>query len=425
MRTLESHLQYYDRWAKSWEFQALLKARPLAGDRELGDRYAAGVAPEGVVELEPRRLRRVGAAHARTGHRAHPRRRGRRAGEARPRRPARHRVHRAAAAARARRDGCRDPPAGHPARARGPRRARLRRPRGGGGVRARLPHPARARAPPPARPAAPHAPHAARRRGAPRARALVRAWPRTPTASPRSGRPRASACGACTSACSTGRSCRRSPPCPRAGSSSRASRPRRGSRRSASATPRARCAHIGALTAGVSRRATIQRHLMPVLISVVRRRRRPRLRPARVPPTERHARHDPLVPAAAPRLVGCRAPPHARALGLAVRRRAARAHPRGGRLARGPRRAAAAIARRARRREARRCSRRHGDAGRRGEGLPRHPPPRGAAAGPVGDPRRLHGRGARPRALRRHRRATSPRSSRRSGATDPTASSSR
>jgi Glutamine synthetase adenylyltransferase len=45
VRTLESHLAYYERWAKSWEFQALLKARPLAGDRELGERYIAGVAP--------------------------------------------------------------------------------------------------------------------------------------------------------------------------------------------------------------------------------------------------------------------------------------------------------------------------------------------------------------------------------------------
>ncbi len=45
VRTLESHLAYYDRWAKSWEFQALLKARPLAGDQELGERYVAGVAP--------------------------------------------------------------------------------------------------------------------------------------------------------------------------------------------------------------------------------------------------------------------------------------------------------------------------------------------------------------------------------------------
>ncbi|MDB5280894.1 MAG: bifunctional [glutamine synthetase] adenylyltransferase/[glutamine synthetase]-adenylyl-L-tyrosine, partial [Ferruginibacter sp.] len=45
VRTLESHLAYYDRWAKSWEFQALLKARPIAGDRKLGERYVAGVAP--------------------------------------------------------------------------------------------------------------------------------------------------------------------------------------------------------------------------------------------------------------------------------------------------------------------------------------------------------------------------------------------
>ncbi|MGV8912307.1 MAG: bifunctional [glutamine synthetase] adenylyltransferase/[glutamine synthetase]-adenylyl-L-tyrosine phosphorylase [Rhodoglobus sp.] len=45
VRTLESHLAYYDRWAESWEFQALLKARPLAGDQELGARYIAGVSP--------------------------------------------------------------------------------------------------------------------------------------------------------------------------------------------------------------------------------------------------------------------------------------------------------------------------------------------------------------------------------------------
>ncbi|MBT9354933.1 hypothetical protein KBY54_25580, partial [Salmonella enterica subsp. enterica serovar Typhimurium] len=36
VRSLASHVAYYDRWAKSWEFQALLKARPLAGDPDLG-----------------------------------------------------------------------------------------------------------------------------------------------------------------------------------------------------------------------------------------------------------------------------------------------------------------------------------------------------------------------------------------------------
>lgn len=46
VRTLESHLAYYDRWAKDWEFQALLKARPLAGSTELGERYVSSVAPK-------------------------------------------------------------------------------------------------------------------------------------------------------------------------------------------------------------------------------------------------------------------------------------------------------------------------------------------------------------------------------------------
>lgn len=46
VRTLESHLAYYDRWAQSWEFQALLKARPLAGDVDLGNRYVAALAPK-------------------------------------------------------------------------------------------------------------------------------------------------------------------------------------------------------------------------------------------------------------------------------------------------------------------------------------------------------------------------------------------
>jgi glutamate-ammonia-ligase adenylyltransferase len=39
VRTLDSHRTYYERWAKTWEFQALLKARPLAGDAELGRQY--------------------------------------------------------------------------------------------------------------------------------------------------------------------------------------------------------------------------------------------------------------------------------------------------------------------------------------------------------------------------------------------------
>ena len=46
VRSLDSHLAYYDRWAKSWEFQALLKARPLAGDRMLGAAYVEALQPK-------------------------------------------------------------------------------------------------------------------------------------------------------------------------------------------------------------------------------------------------------------------------------------------------------------------------------------------------------------------------------------------
>ncbi|MFE3031014.1 bifunctional [glutamine synthetase] adenylyltransferase/[glutamine synthetase]-adenylyl-L-tyrosine phosphorylase [Streptomyces canus] len=45
VRTLSSHLAYYQRWAKTWEFQALLKARPVAGDLELGEEYVAALEP--------------------------------------------------------------------------------------------------------------------------------------------------------------------------------------------------------------------------------------------------------------------------------------------------------------------------------------------------------------------------------------------
>jgi len=45
VRTVESHRAYYDRWAKTWEFQALLKARPIAGDDEVGAAYLAAIRP--------------------------------------------------------------------------------------------------------------------------------------------------------------------------------------------------------------------------------------------------------------------------------------------------------------------------------------------------------------------------------------------
>jgi [glutamine synthetase] adenylyltransferase / [glutamine synthetase]-adenylyl-L-tyrosine phosphorylase len=45
VRTLDSHVAYYQQWAKTWEFQALLKARPAAGDAELGKQYADTLMP--------------------------------------------------------------------------------------------------------------------------------------------------------------------------------------------------------------------------------------------------------------------------------------------------------------------------------------------------------------------------------------------
>ena len=39
VRTLEQHISYYQRWAQTWEFQALLKARFSAGNKDLADKY--------------------------------------------------------------------------------------------------------------------------------------------------------------------------------------------------------------------------------------------------------------------------------------------------------------------------------------------------------------------------------------------------
>ncbi|WP_258805600.1 bifunctional [glutamine synthetase] adenylyltransferase/[glutamine synthetase]-adenylyl-L-tyrosine phosphorylase [Pseudarthrobacter sp. NS4] len=67
VRTLASHETYYARWAESWEFQALLKARTIAGDADLGGRYENAVAPliwssagrDGFVESVQAMRRRV------------------------------------------------------------------------------------------------------------------------------------------------------------------------------------------------------------------------------------------------------------------------------------------------------------------------------------------------------------------------------
>ena len=45
VRTLASHQAYYRRWARTWEFQALLKARPAAGDLALAREWIDDLAP--------------------------------------------------------------------------------------------------------------------------------------------------------------------------------------------------------------------------------------------------------------------------------------------------------------------------------------------------------------------------------------------
>lgn len=46
VRSLASHIAYYDKWASTWEFQALLKARYAAGDEKLAEQYLAALHPK-------------------------------------------------------------------------------------------------------------------------------------------------------------------------------------------------------------------------------------------------------------------------------------------------------------------------------------------------------------------------------------------
>ena len=71
VRSLESYLEYYGRWAKQWEFQALLKARAAAGNDALGRRlvdatrelvFPPEVTPERVAEI--RRMKEQVESHA-------------------------------------------------------------------------------------------------------------------------------------------------------------------------------------------------------------------------------------------------------------------------------------------------------------------------------------------------------------------------
>ena len=46
---LSSYEAYWDRWAKPWEFQALLKARPIAGDPDIGAAFSEAAARRGAA----------------------------------------------------------------------------------------------------------------------------------------------------------------------------------------------------------------------------------------------------------------------------------------------------------------------------------------------------------------------------------------
>lgn len=53
-RSLAAYAEYYARWAEPWEYQALLRARPIAGDPELGQEFIALIDPYPVPSQRPR-----------------------------------------------------------------------------------------------------------------------------------------------------------------------------------------------------------------------------------------------------------------------------------------------------------------------------------------------------------------------------------
>jgi glutamate-ammonia-ligase adenylyltransferase len=65
-RTLDSYLAWYGTWARPWEFQALIKARPVAGDNALGTSFVDATRPFVWPErLDPDTVREVRSMKAR------------------------------------------------------------------------------------------------------------------------------------------------------------------------------------------------------------------------------------------------------------------------------------------------------------------------------------------------------------------------
>src|SRR5439155_16552127 len=63
-RSLDGYRTYYERWALMWERQALLRARPVAGDAALGRRFMDLIEPHvwrAMTEADMREVRRMKA----------------------------------------------------------------------------------------------------------------------------------------------------------------------------------------------------------------------------------------------------------------------------------------------------------------------------------------------------------------------------
>lgn len=66
VRSLESYIEYYERWAKPWEHQALIKARPCAGDSAIGAAFMEQTrAIVFTVEISDDRIAQIRAVKAR------------------------------------------------------------------------------------------------------------------------------------------------------------------------------------------------------------------------------------------------------------------------------------------------------------------------------------------------------------------------
>jgi [glutamine synthetase] adenylyltransferase / [glutamine synthetase]-adenylyl-L-tyrosine phosphorylase len=65
-RSLDAYRAYWEKWASTWEFQALIKARPVAGDRELGRAFLEAAQPHVWPDrLDPDAIREVRVMKAR------------------------------------------------------------------------------------------------------------------------------------------------------------------------------------------------------------------------------------------------------------------------------------------------------------------------------------------------------------------------